>query len=54
MSFQGFDIGKRHHEVALIDEKGNAIGKNIRITNTKHGSEKLIDFFYKLDFSVTA
>ncbi|EGO8395697.1 IS110 family transposase [Enterococcus faecalis] len=47
MFFIGIDIGKRHHEVALIDEKGNVIGKNIRITNTKHGSEKLISFFNK-------
>lgn len=45
MFFIGIDIGKRHHEVALID--GNVIGKTIRIANTKHGSEKLIDFFNK-------
>lgn len=33
--------------MALIDGKGNVIGKTIRITNTKHGSEKLTDFFNK-------
>lgn len=44
MFFIGIDIGKRHHEAVLIDGKGNIIGKTIRITNTKHGSEKLIDF----------
>lgn len=27
MFFIGIDIGKRHHEVALIDEKGNVIGE---------------------------
>lgn len=47
MFFIGIDIGKRYHEVALIDGNGNVIGKTIRISNTKHGSEKLIDFFNK-------
>lgn len=47
MFFIGIDIDKRHHEVVLIDENGNVIGKTIRITNTKHGSDKLIDFFIK-------
>lgn len=45
MFFIGIDIGKRHHEVALIDGTGNIIGKTICITNTKHWSEKLIDIF---------
>lgn len=47
MFFIGIDIGKRNHEVALIDKKGTAIGKTIRITNTKHGSEQLLNFFKK-------
>lgn len=43
--FIGIDIGKRNHEVALIDEKGIAIGKTLRITNTQSGSAKLLNFF---------
>lgn len=45
MFFIGIDIGKRNHEVALIDEKGIAIGKTLRITNTQSGSAKLLNFF---------
>lgn len=47
MFFIGIDVGKRAHEVALIDEKGSAIGKTIRITNTKQGSEQLLKFLEK-------
>lgn len=47
MFFIGIAIGKGHHGVALIDGNGNVIGKTVRITNTKHGSERLIDFFNK-------
>nr|WP_218776138.1 transposase [Enterococcus faecium] len=46
MFFIGIDIGKRNHEIALIDEKGIAIiGKILRITNTQSGSAKLLNFF---------
>lgn len=47
MFFIGIDVDKRAHEVALIDEKGSAIGKTIRITNTKQGSEQLLKFLEK-------
>lgn len=47
MFFIGVDIGKRNHEIALIDEKGAAIGKTLRITNTQSGSAKLLSFFTK-------
>lgn len=47
MFFIGVDIGKRNHEIALIDEKGAAIGKTLRITNTQSGSATLLDFFTK-------
>lgn len=51
MFFIGIDIGKRNHEVALIDSNGNLIGKTIRISNTKKGSEDLILFFHKHQLS---
>lgn len=51
MFFIGIDVGKRNHEVALIDEKGIAIGKTIRISNTKHGSEQLSYFLEKHDLT---
>lgn len=44
MFFVGIDIGKRNHEAALINEKGKSIGKPIRFSNTKAGSEKLLQF----------
>jgi transposase len=44
VNFLGIDIGKRNHEVALIDDKGNQIGTTLRIANTKQGSEKLLHF----------
>lgn len=49
MFFVGIDIGKRNHEIALIDEKGTSLGKTLRITNTKKGSLQLLDFFNKHD-----
>src|SRR5699024_2712356 len=44
MFFVGIDIGKRNHEAAIIDEKGKPVGKPIRFSNTKAGSEKLLQF----------
>ena len=44
MFFVGIDIGKRNHEAAIIDDKGKPIGKPIRFSNTKAGSEKLLQF----------
>ena len=44
MFFVGIDIGKRNHEVALIDERGQAIGRTLRFPNTKSGSEQLLKF----------
>lgn len=44
MFFVGIDIGKRNHEAAIIDEQGKPIGKPIRFSNTKAGSEKLLQF----------
>ncbi|MGM8366445.1 IS110 family transposase [Virgibacillus sp. W0181] len=44
------DIGKRHHEAGLINDKGDHIGKAVRFANSKAGSEKLLQFInqYKL------
>lgn len=47
MFFVGIDIGKRNHEIALINEKGDAVGKTLRITNTKDGSKQLLIFLNK-------
>ena len=47
MFFVGIDVGKRNHEIALIDEKGISLGKTIRIANTKKGNEELLNFFSK-------
>lgn len=47
MLFLGIDIGKRNHEAAIIDELGNPVGKPIRFSNTKAGSEKLLQFINK-------
>ncbi|MFA8440202.1 IS110 family transposase [Pueribacillus sp. YX66] len=50
MFYIGIDIGKRHHEVGLIDDKGNHVGKTLRFANSKAGSEMLLEFInqYKL------
>lgn len=45
MLFIGIDIGKRNHEVALIDKNGTPIGKTLRITNSLKGSQQLLNFF---------
>src|SRR5699024_2113296 len=50
MFYIGIDIGKRHHEVGLINDKGNHVGKTVRFANSKAGSERLLQFInqYKL------
>ena len=45
MFYIGIDVGKRHHEVGVINEKGQSIGKTLRFANTKSGSEKLLEYF---------
>lgn len=45
MFYINIDVGKRHHEVGVIDEKGQPIGKTLRFENSKSGSEKLLEFF---------
>lgn len=42
--YLGIDVGKRNHEAGLISEDGNPIGKTVRFTNTKLGSERLLKF----------
>lgn len=44
MFYIGIDIGKRHHEAGLINDKGKPVGKTIRFANSKPGSKKLLDF----------
>src|SRR5699024_4531106 len=44
MFYIGIDIGKRNHEVGLIDDQGNPVGKTVRFANSKEGSEKLLQF----------
>src|SRR5699024_10184094 len=44
MFYIGLDIGKRHHEAGLIDDKGNHIIKTIRFANSKEGNNKLLQF----------
>ena len=51
MFFVGIDIGKRNHEAAIIDEKGKPVGKPIRFSNTKAGSEKLLQFINNHELS---
>ncbi|WP_181917264.1 hypothetical protein [Virgibacillus dokdonensis] len=35
MFYIGIDIGKRHHETGLINDKGDHVGKSIRFANSK-------------------
>src|SRR5690625_950178 len=44
MFYVGIDIGKRHHEVGVLDDQGKPIGKTLRFANSKTGSEKLLEF----------
>src|SRR5690625_1777954 len=45
MFYVGIDIGKRQHEVVVIDDKGQPVGKTLRFANTKAGSNKLLKYF---------
>lgn len=44
MFFIDIDVGKKNHEVALIDETSRTIGKTFRVTNTKQRSEQFLKF----------
>ena len=44
MHIAGIDIAKNNHEVTLIDEKGNIIGKSLRFANKFNGFNKLMAF----------
>lgn len=44
MFYIGIDIGKRNHEIGLIDDKGKPIGKTLQFSNSKKGSDKLLEF----------
>lgn len=44
MFYLGIDIGKRHHEAGLINDSGDPVGKTVRFTNTKAGSDHLLSF----------
>lgn len=49
--YLGIDIGKRHHEIGLINETGDPIGKTLRFSNSKSGSEKLLEFINQYDLT---
>jgi len=49
--YLGIDIGKRHHEIGLINDKGDSIGKTLRFSNSKSGSEKLLEFINQHDLT---
>jgi len=44
MFYVGIDVGKRHHEVGVIDNQGHPVGKTLRFANTKAGSEKFLEY----------
>ncbi|MFD1738713.1 IS110 family transposase [Bacillus salitolerans] len=52
MFYLGIDIGKRHHEAGLINEKGDPVGKTVRFANSKSGSEKLLEYINKHNVSL--
>lgn len=47
MYIVGIDIGKRHHEASIIDEKGNLQGKSLRFANSHTGFNKLLEMVRK-------
>lgn len=44
MFYLGIDIGKRNHEVGLINHAGDLVGKTLRFKSTKAGSDQLLKF----------
>ncbi|SDL38428.1 IS110 family RNA-guided transposase [Lacicoccus qingdaonensis] len=44
MFYLGIDIGKRNHEVGLINHSGDPVGKTLSFKNTKAGSDQLLKF----------
>ncbi len=51
MFYLGIDVGKRNHEAGLIDGTGKPIGKTLRFSNSKAGSEKLLVFLNQYDLT---
>src|SRR5690625_1750892 len=44
MFYSGIDIGKRNHEVALVDDQGNPVGETVRFATSRDGSEDFLQF----------
>ncbi|TFD98319.1 IS110 family transposase [Jeotgalibacillus sp. R-1-5s-1] len=42
--YVGIDVGKRQHEVGILDDHGKKIGKTCRFANSREGGQVFLDF----------
>ncbi len=50
--YAGIDIAKRAHQMVVVDETGQAIGKPLTITNTRNGFVQCVDTLHALPATV--
>jgi transposase len=48
MIYAGIDVGKNHHEIALVSDSGERLGKSFRFTNTTEGADKMFAYIASL------
>ena len=47
MYIVGIDIGKNHHEAAIVSPEGKQIGRSLRFATTHKGADSLMSFIFK-------
>lgn len=52
LKYLGIDIGKNQHEAGLINDKGQPLGKTIRFSNSRAGSDKLLAYLNDHEVSI--
>lgn len=48
MVYVGVDIGKRNHEMGIVDAQGQRLGASFSFSNTNQGAKSMLDYLYRL------
>lgn len=48
MVYVGVDIGKRNHEMGIVDAQGQRLGASFSFSNTSQGAKSMLDYLYRL------
>jgi len=48
MMYVGVDIGKRNHEMGVVDDQGQKLGSSFSFSNTTQGAKSMLAYLYSL------